>query len=168
MGPFWAESVGQIYPTLKRLEEEGLVRAVRPADGGRRSRKVYRITAAGLRRLRAWLEEPPQPEQVRNEILLKLYFGPQMGVETALRHLARFEANQRALLELFEHFEHELVEAAESEEQEVFWKITLSSGQHVVRARVAWCEEARARLESWRGSQATKLAAATVPSEEVQ
>ena len=167
MSPFWAESVGQIYPTLKRLEEEGLVRALKPADAGRRSRRVYRITAAGLRQLRAWLREPPQPEQVRNEILLKLYFGPQMGVETALRHVARFESNQRALLELFEHFEHELVEAAESEEQEVFWKITLSSGLHVVRARVAWCEEARTRLESWRGSRATGSAAA-VPPEEVQ
>ena len=156
MGAFWAESVGQIYPTLKRLEGEGLVRVVGPADRGRRSRRVYRITGAGMRELRAWLQEPPQPEQVRNEILLKLYFGPHMGAETAFRHIARFEAHQRALLELFELFEHEIVEVAESEEQEVYWKITLSSGLHIVNARIAWCEEARRELRRWQRAKAAE------------
>ena len=167
MSPFWAESVGQIYPTLKRLEAEGLVRVTRPSGAGKRSRRVYRITAAGLRELRAWLEKPPQPEQVRNEILLKLYFGPEMGVEAALRHVTRFETHQRALLELFGEFEHELVEAAESEEQELYWKITLSSGLHVVRARIAWCEETRRRLQRWQRSQAAKPPPAT-PEKEVR
>ena len=103
---------------------------------------------------------------MRNEILLKLYFGPEMGVEAALRHVTRFETHQRALLELFGEFEHELVEAAESEEQEVYWKITLSSGLHVVRARIAWCEETRRRLQRWQRSQAAKPPPAT-PKEEV-
>ncbi len=81
---------------------------------------------------------------MRNEILLKLYFGPELGVDTALEHLARFEASQRAFLELMERFEQEIEATAESDEQELFWKITLSSGRHVVRARIAWCEESRA------------------------
>ncbi|MEN1727649.1 MAG: PadR family transcriptional regulator [Pseudomonadota bacterium] len=153
MGAFWAESIGQIYPTLKQLELGGLVEEVAPSDEAKRSRRVYRITDAGLAELKDWLRAPPQPEQVRNEILLKLYFGPHMGAETALGHVARFEAYQRALLELFEQFKPELVAAADSEEQRLFWEITLSSGLHIADARIAWCEETRRRLLEWQQAQ---------------
>lgn len=146
MSHFWAESVGQIYPSLKRLHSEGLIRARRDPGTGRRRRTLYRLTAKGRRELHDWLREPPEREQVRNEILLKLYFGPELGVEGALAHLARFEAAQRAFLEMLERFEGEIAATAENKEQELFWKITLSSGRHVVRARVAWCEESRQRL----------------------
>ncbi len=154
MSHFWAESAGQIYPTLKKLLDEGLVRIQRESGTGRRGRTVYGITARGRRELRGWLRRPPLREQVRNEILLKLYFGPEMGAESALEHLARFESGQRALLELMEGFEQEIGEVARSEEQEVFWRITLSAGLHVVRARVAWSGEARRRLERWQRSRA--------------
>ncbi len=146
MSHFWAESAGQIYPTLKKLLDQGLVRVTEDSTAGRRERTVYRITASGRRELRGWLQKSPQREQVRNEILLKLYFGPEMGAKTALEHLARFESGQRSLLELMEGFEQEIGEVAESNEQEIFWRITLSAGVHVVRARVAWSKEARRRL----------------------
>lgn len=153
MSHFWAESVGQIYPTLKRLHNEDLVEEISRQGAGRRARTLYAITQKGRERLKDWLREPPQREQVRNEILLKLYFGPEMGVDIALDHLAGFEASQRGLLELLQGFEQELVEAAETAEQELFWKITLSSGLHKVRARIAWCEETRHELALWRRSQ---------------
>lgn len=150
MGHFWAESVGQIYPTLRQLLDEGLVSA-RPGTGsGNRHRTLYSLSAAGRERLHDWLRKPPEREQVRNEILLKLYFGPELGADGALAHIERFETGQRALLKLFESFEDEIVSTAETEEQELFWKITLSAGAHVVRARIAWCAESRMKLESWR------------------
>lgn len=146
MSHFWAESVGQIYPTLKRLHSEGLISARGDAGTGRRQRTLYRLTAKGRRALHGWLREPPEREQVRNEILLKLYFGPELGAEAALAHLARFEAAQRAFLEMLEHFEEEIVATADNDEQELFWKITLDSGRHVVRARIDWCRESREKL----------------------
>ncbi len=153
MSHFWAESVGQIYPTLKKLLGEGLVRAKPSSGSGRRQRTVYALTATGRRQLREWLRKPPQRELVRNEILLKLYLGPELGVDTALEHLARFENSQRAFLELMELFEQEIEATAESDEQELFWKITLSSGRHVVRARIAWCDESRRVLTRWQRRQ---------------
>jgi PadR family transcriptional regulator AphA len=79
IGHFWSESFGQIYPELKRMTAEGLVSAAVGADG----RKPYRITAAGRAALSAWLERQPQPETVRSELLLKLYFGRFLGTQTA-------------------------------------------------------------------------------------
>src|ERR1700750_2483545 len=43
---FWAASYGQLYPELKRLEDQGLVRG-RPEPSGGRARTVYELTEAG-------------------------------------------------------------------------------------------------------------------------
>src|ERR1051325_176878 len=51
---FWAASYGQIYPELKRLEQEGLVEGKDAPNGGR-TRRVYRLTKAGREALAEWL-----------------------------------------------------------------------------------------------------------------
>jgi hypothetical protein len=62
------------------------------------------------------------------------------------------DTGQQRVLEVMEGFQPEIAEVAATEEQELFWKITLSSGLHVVRARIAWCREARSMLEQWQHS----------------
>ena len=52
---FWGASYGQIYPELRRLEQEGLVEA-RDEPRGRIRRRVFRITPAGEAAVREWLE----------------------------------------------------------------------------------------------------------------
>ena len=71
---FWAASYGQIYPELKRLAEIGLIVGSDSPTGGRR-RTVYEITADGEEELRAWLRQPPQAFEMRDEGLLKLFFA---------------------------------------------------------------------------------------------
>src|SRR5438309_3664848 len=51
---FWAASYGQIYPELKRLEDQGLVSGRAEPTGGR-PRMVYELTGAGEQALEAWL-----------------------------------------------------------------------------------------------------------------
>jgi len=57
----WSGSSGAVYPLLRRLERHRLVKA-RPGATGRRPKREYRLTAAGLRTLRAWIGPP-----LRNE-----------------------------------------------------------------------------------------------------
>src|ERR1043165_1986985 len=71
---FWAASYGQIYPALKRLPASGLVVGPDSPPGGR-GRTVYEITADGEEELRAWLRQPPQAFEMRDEGLLKLFFA---------------------------------------------------------------------------------------------
>src|SRR5437868_10362159 len=69
---FWAASYGQIYPELKRLEEQGLVRG-RPEPTGGRSRTVYELTEAGQAGLQSWLGSDEEPlYELRDEGMLKL------------------------------------------------------------------------------------------------
>lgn len=58
--PHWSGSAGAIYPLVRRLESRGLIRSRAHATGGRAS-TLYRVTPAGMRALRGWLE-PPLPE----------------------------------------------------------------------------------------------------------
>src|SRR5207302_1460724 len=57
---FWAASYGQIYPELRRLEGEGMVRG-RPEPTGGRARMVYELTEEGQRALREWLKSDLEP-----------------------------------------------------------------------------------------------------------
>src|SRR5437588_12221680 len=71
---FWAASYGQIYPELRRLEQQGLIRG-RSEPTGERARKVYELTDAGTQALRDWLGAGEEPlYEVRDEGLLKLVF----------------------------------------------------------------------------------------------
>ncbi|MGA9636605.1 MAG: PadR family transcriptional regulator, partial [Solirubrobacterales bacterium] len=71
---FWAASYGQIYPELKRLEQEGLVTGSDSAQGARQ-RTTYKLTAAGKRAAREWIAGAPEVFELRDEGLLELFFA---------------------------------------------------------------------------------------------
>ncbi|HWJ43279.1 MAG TPA: PadR family transcriptional regulator, partial [Solirubrobacterales bacterium] len=80
---FWAASYGQIYPDLKRLSEAGLIVGSDSPTGGRK-RTVYEITVDGEEELRAWLRQEPEPFEMRDEGLLKLFFAGALPREEAI------------------------------------------------------------------------------------
>ena len=78
---FWTTSYGQIYPELKRLEEEGLIRGEDAATNGR-PRRAYELTAAGDDALDGWLHSgDPLLMELRDEGLLKLFFSDSMSAD---------------------------------------------------------------------------------------
>src|SRR5881392_2039587 len=71
---FWAASYGQIYPELRRLEEEGLIEG-KDASNGARGRRVYTLAEAGREALHAWLLSSTTTVELRDESLLRLFFA---------------------------------------------------------------------------------------------
>src|SRR4051794_41859282 len=57
---FWAASYGQIYPELRRLEEQGLIRSEDASTNGRR-RRAYELTGPGEDALDEWLRSDGPP-----------------------------------------------------------------------------------------------------------
>src|SRR5215213_3369554 len=81
---FWAASYGQIYPELKRLEEERLLVAEDASVNGR-SRTAYSLTPAGEAALDDWLRsDEPLVAETRDEGVLKLFFSDGLSVEDRL------------------------------------------------------------------------------------
>jgi len=85
---FWRASYGQIYPELRSLERAGLV-AARDEPYGRRRRRVYELTPAGERALLEWLGGTDDVYDVRDEGLLRLFFGELVSHEELLELVRR-------------------------------------------------------------------------------
>jgi DNA-binding PadR family transcriptional regulator len=84
---FWATSYGQIYPELKRLTESGLIKP-EDASKGTRQRTLYHLTAKGKQTLRTWVTNPAiRSLEIRDEMLLKLFFAGAMAPKETVRHL---------------------------------------------------------------------------------
>ena len=142
---FWAASYGQIYPELKRLAEAGLVVGSDSPTGGRR-RSVYEITADGDEELRAWLRQPPQTFEMRDEGLLKLFFAealPRADALAILRQMRerRLEMHQRlrAIGEM---------KGGIKEIEDPFPLIVLQGGLEFTEWFADWCERMEDRIRS--------------------
>jgi PadR family transcriptional regulator AphA len=131
---FWAASYGQIYPELKSLAEAGLIVGSDSPTGGRR-RTVYEITADGEEELRAWLRQPPQTFEIRDEGLLKLFFADALPREEALAILRAMRAQRLAAHERLRE-----IEKLKGEMDDPFPMIVLQGGLEFTRWFADWCE----------------------------
>ena len=144
---FWQESYGQIYPILARLAAEGLVDRRLERQKGKPDRQVYSITPTGLERLGRWLGEPAKEESVRNEFLLKIFFGRRRPVDETIRHVEQFKERQQTLARVFAERERELRTKHSAHPGLPYWLMTLHFGQYRADALLRWCEETIKTLE---------------------
>ncbi|MGH2629326.1 MAG: PadR family transcriptional regulator [Actinomycetota bacterium] len=96
LGGFWRVSYGSLYPTLRRLEGDGLV-APEPGEaaGGRR-KTVYRITDRGEGTFLELLQETPADSSAEDtRFRVRFAFFRYLPPETRIRLLER----RRAFLE---------------------------------------------------------------------
>jgi PadR family transcriptional regulator AphA len=136
---FWAASYGQIYPELRRLEEQGLI-AGRDEPSGARARTVYALTPAGHEALRGWLGSGAEPTyELRDEGMLKLFFSD-VAPEFRL-------ANVRAMRALYERKYAQLRELQRNEtDMPTGPGLTLEMGIEVTGRVIEWCEAVEERL----------------------
>jgi DNA-binding PadR family transcriptional regulator len=73
LGGTWPLNIGQVYVSLGKLEDEGLVRSHPVPQDGAPDRKVYEITARGRRALAEWAGQVDDgPVRLREELFLKV------------------------------------------------------------------------------------------------
>lgn len=138
IGHFWQESFGQIYPALKDMQKKGWIKTVE-ANIGEKSRRRHRITAKGKKALAAWLAEPPAPEVIRNELLLKLFFAAHAEPGAITRHLETQRQQAQGMRTVFEKIAlgmpHSETDSAK------YWRLTLDYGRRAVEAELTWLDE---------------------------
>ncbi len=133
---FWAASYGQIYPELKRLEADGLVRASAP-EGGRR-RTEYELTEAGTQALRDWITSTGElTYEVRDEGLLKFFFGDAVSPEDVRTQLEAMAAKQEGIVASLREMEP-LAAPADGDEPG-FGYLTLLGGIEFHQSMAGWC-----------------------------
>lgn len=91
LGFFWTVSFGSLYPTLRKMERNGLVAKVRPVETGSRRRQVYSITDSGEEQFFDLLEEGGGAAG-EDKFPLRLAFFRYLRPETRIRLLERRKA----------------------------------------------------------------------------
>jgi len=139
---FYNASYGSIYPTLKKMEEAGLVVAEEAVENGR-FKKIYALTAEGHKEFMAWLEEPPKPIVIKNDMLLRLFFYRHLPREKVLSITA-------AHIEQLKAFKLELdeIEATEGSWADKFQYDTLRWGKDFYDFQISWYEKLLYQLEN--------------------
>jgi len=148
-GHFWNESFGQIYPILKKLTEEALVEKIDSEATGKRSRQRYAVTELGLEELRGWINEPVEFEVVRSELLLKLFFGTHVEMETSLQHIEDYKSsvlrNHRRLVKQKESL---MARLGDNTPEAVFKSATIDWGIEAAEMALRWVHQTKKKLES--------------------
>lgn len=142
---FWSAELSQIYPSLKQLEAEGLIEMEVEVQEDRPNRKVCTITDDGRRELQEWMTRPTEAEQVREPILVKVFFGASLSRQELLQVL---EERKKALQDYAAYLEkcqmliETLAKSIGLERDAVFWGLTPSLGTKQCRAALEWADEA--------------------------
>ena len=69
---FWDVKPAQIYTTLSRLEDSGLIRQEQVEQDGGPEKRIYALTEAGQTELAAWFASGVESEHQRDEFFVKL------------------------------------------------------------------------------------------------
>jgi DNA-binding PadR family transcriptional regulator len=146
IGYFWGESYGQIYPALKRLAADGLIKPVKQRPEGRK-RQEYTITAAGRAELRKWLALPFHNDPPRNEFLLKLFLAGQADTAVAAAHVREVQERNRRMLGVLAEIEASVPKHSPANPNMRYWLLTLALGKALTEAALKWGESALAELE---------------------
>ena len=142
MRHFWSATQSQIYTTLKRLTEDGLVSQEVIHQQERPDRKLYHITEAGREQLGGWLVEPGQVGGHRIEWLIKVFFADQLSNEEIAQMLeglrqatvGRLQAMRDVVPPVIEESHREM----ESPRKRRLWELTYEYGQAMMAAQEEW------------------------------
>jgi len=141
---FWDISYGQIYPTLKMMEEEGL--AIKEIEAGERgpSRKRYSITENGRKELLKWLHRPEEKEY---EILLKMFFGAQLLPDESIEKIREFSAKRTQELGELEKSKTVLSCIVDKDKDHLYFLLVALFGIYSYKVQLKWSEVAIDILE---------------------
>ncbi len=149
---FWHAGLNQIYPTLKSLQERGLVTARVEVQEGKPDKRIYALTRDGQAALLDWLAEPVRAlPSTRNVALLKLFFAGFLDRALILRQLRNLlvlhESQVRKYREETRAVIAEVVAKTGLRREGMMWELVRQLGEAHERAYVEWLEQAIQTVE---------------------
>ncbi len=143
----WDVKPAQVYTTLERLEEAGLVQTKSDLGEGRQpDRRIYALTREGREALKEWFEEGVPTEHQRDEFYVKLMIGLVSGEADP----ARVIQTQRARLyqELHDATAHRDQHDARTEMAQI---LLIDKTIMHLEADLRWLDMIEMRLETIKG-----------------
>lgn len=145
---FWSESNGQIYPTLAKLAKSKLV-SIEEQMVGAKIKKNYTITKAGHVKLQEWLKQDFEYYPLRDELLLKLFYGQNVSPSVSIRQIQKHLKKCQELLKVYEKIEKEVTILVKQGKRPVYFLITVKAGVGAAKNEIVWCKESIALIQSY-------------------
>tara|TARA_R110000868_G_scaffold8205_8_gene42810 strand:+ start:12349 stop:12894 length:546 start_codon:yes stop_codon:yes gene_type:complete len=145
---YWSEANAQIYPILKRLEQEQYVESTIDEASGKRQKRIYHITKVGTEVLRAWLTKPIEMSKPRKEFLLKLNTGYVTGKDVCIQHVEEYQDEIQLRTKLLTSIiDHINTDHADTREQP-YMLLTYDYSRRLLKMEAEWCEATLEKLHS--------------------
>ena len=149
---FWHARLSQIYPTLKRLDEDGWTESEVMPQEGKPDKKFYAITQKGRTALRTWLDEfPSEIAPSKQPELLRMFFAGELEKESILTHLRHQLSLRRAQLQKYQietaAYVENVIKETGYEREGVLWELTRQFGEEHENMYIAWLEQAIQTVE---------------------
>ena len=150
---FWRAELSQIYPTLQKMEQDGLLSSQSSESEIGPTRRIYKRSTKGRDALKTWLQDGPTLGTEKIAYLAQVFF---------LANLKDDDAAIAFMQELRQYMSEWLqqLEAAEAgwraddprypddlPDEDFYPQLTLDLGLAKVRANVEWCDRSIERIE---------------------
>ncbi|RLC07318.1 MAG: PadR family transcriptional regulator [Deltaproteobacteria bacterium] len=152
-GHFWHAKQSQIYMTLKKLEEDGLITSHSEHQATRPDRRVYTISESGEKTLREWLSQPVTTlDTTKQLLLLKLFFSGKLEKETILTQLRLLRNLHEQQVELYKTESPDFIKEITTFQPELkqdahLWEATRRFGELYENMYIRWLDETIAMVE---------------------
>jgi DNA-binding PadR family transcriptional regulator len=157
VGLIYAPAKSRIYAVLPRLLKRGLVTRREVPQRKRPDKTVYRITPAGRRALRDWLNDTNQSLS-RPLLLLKVFFGSEADPDALAEQLLCRRAEIASELETLREIERRNKDVHD-DELLLFSNLTLDWGLAIDPIELEWIDRALARIAARRRADTGRTAA---------
>lgn len=140
---YWSAELSQIYPTLKRMEKNGLlVSRTEPSPKGP-ARRVYERTKVGDQQLHDWLRSGPAIGAERFAYIGQLIFMAELNdLDETLTFVQQLREELAAIQHVLSAASEEAAAVPDRDDLEALHdRISLRMGVHSLTAKVAWCDE---------------------------
>jgi DNA-binding PadR family transcriptional regulator len=153
MAHYWHAHQGQIYPTLERMEQSGLIKSREFIQRGRPNKRLYTITPAGQRMLMEWLQSPFEAMKIKYPSLLKCRFLGHLGADRAKEALMEERAAWIEHLKVYRDIERDYFANGKAYQNvdAMFSMFTLRRGIDWMEENIRWCEWAIGQIGEHRG-----------------
>ncbi|MGE5397624.1 MAG: PadR family transcriptional regulator [Chitinophagales bacterium] len=142
-GNMWSINPGQIYPVLRKLEEDGLITMVEVSQNGDKGpyRKLYAITEKGKAEFQRWLKETPDKGmELRDPFLTRFVF---LGYGSRLQAVQLIEEQ----IEIYEKQYRQREENSERwSHQNIYVKLTAELGLTFNVMYLEWLKRAKEEI----------------------
>lgn len=142
-GVFWMINYGSIYPALKKLEGDGLVKGITEAAGSVKGKITYSITPTGKKAFQDLLEGRLKKDAfVRDEFTLHLFFMDYLDKKTIKNMLEKKMEGNQVLLDIIKSHEKDIKEEVPKFRYEV-----LKRGEMHLETEILWLNDTLKEIE---------------------